>query len=289
LLLYDFSGSSHLWAESSDVVHPLPPRLYGRFVPTHSTERNLRETNRKMVDVLDTTRIRRPPPPQTDFSNYINVGNPSSSLSKYSSGGLPSNPADFVAENSNSVVENPLNGSQSPNSYDFMFCCERSWTSHSFLLPPGDYLLLISSEEQKINQPNVVNGIPISQLPPARKVEPRQPTGETPRNLFEDNDEFNQGIWCQISSIGKVGLHSLSLTEIEENADLLGGTFFHQMKQEGLPLPEVWPFMTDHQAEVSSKGLIKLLTDIRNEVNRVNVDFLELKYGDKKKLNKISL
>jgi hypothetical protein len=129
--------------------------------------------------------------------------------------------------------------------------------------------------------------------------------------VFQESQEMESGIWCHVSSTGCVGLHSAkaaesevtgvtgaatgeAATQSEAKAAAEGGSgvgpeewnYFLEMKNKfGLPLPEVWPLMMDHQQEVSSKGLIKLLSQIRSEVNRVNIDFLEIK--NKESRNKL--
>jgi hypothetical protein len=228
------------------------------------------------------------------------------------------------------------------SSYDFPFCCERSWVSHSFLLPPGEYLLFVATEEQKSSSTHPIPPASASAAHQHRHHQPqhhhhkpssvpRNPatgTGRSASSHFRENQEIESGIWCHLTSTGCIGLHSQALEEeakraqAEADGDGEGGgietketemipaiippagaaeggggggtamgTYFEEMKTKySLPLPEVWPLMMDHQQEVSSKGLIRLLTQIRSEVNRVNIDFLEMKNKDSKnKLSRIPL
>lgn len=172
--------------------------------------------------------------------------------------------------------------------------------SHSFLLPPGDYILLVATEEQKSTTSPSNSSHPLhshqqkqqqQQQQSTRKSAPRAPPPPPSSSLFLETNDTEPGIWCHISSIGRIGLHHLSLED--EEILLLSDlhSYFHEMKNKySLPLPEVWPLMMDHQHEVSSKGLIKILSQIRTDLNRVNVEYLNLKNKQyKNKLNNVPL
>ena len=107
---------------------------------------------------------------------------------------------------------------------------------------------------------------------------------------------MSPGVWCQLTSIGKIGLYAYTIPEEQSEQQQqqqinLDSILLNQIKLKNVLPNEKWPFMTDYQQEVSSKGLIKLFTDIRTEINKVNLNLLELKYGDKQNEinNKIKL
>jgi hypothetical protein len=271
------------------MVHPLPPRLYGRLIATPATREMIEKSHQQMVDVFDSTRLssRSPPPPVTDFSEYLHLS-ASNSLSKNSASQLRESSAAEEKIASSDPVVDPTSSS----SFDFPFCCERSWTSHSFRLPPGEYILLIATEEQRTVQspshPHSASSLhqsqnqnnPQTSYDPnqhKRRVRPKQISSVPTVTLFPENDGLQDGIWCQVSSIGRIGLHELPQSEVGEKLPSESGSYFHEMKAKSLPKPEVWPLMMDHQQEVSSKGLIQIMTQLRAEVNRINVDFLEIK------------
>jgi hypothetical protein len=301
-------SSSKLWAECSDMVRPLPPRLYGRLIATPSTVEMIEKRHQQIVDVFNSTRLssRPPPPPVTDFSDYLHLSSSQShSLSKHTAPLAVTLPVSQLAEpsiaaaaeeekSSSAGVKNEL-----PSPFDFPFCCERSWMSHSFMLPPGEYVLLVATEEQKTSSltssyqsPQEPQSSLNKQQKPRIPPPPRQviPSSDSVATLFPENDQIEDGIWCQVSSVGRIGLHELSLTEMEEKLPLDHRVYFQEeMKMKArLPQPEVWPLMMDHQQEVSSKGLIQLMTQLRAEVNRVNIDLLELKSKDSSSSNSIT-
>lgn len=307
-------SSSNSWSECSDIVHPLPPRLYGRLLPTPATLEALQQSGQKIIDIFDSTRIRYPPAPVTDFTDYLHIS-ASNSMAKHStSQSGEQSQQQQLPESSDSVDEKKRSETPSLASpYDFPFCCERSWVSHSFLLPPGEYLLFVATEEQKSSINSSSRSSSSHPLPTASASNHHQPnqhphpkssavprnsstvTGNSTSSVFHENQEVENGIWCHLTSTGCIGLHSQASeeeatkgqTEIETKESGLNavemGTYFQEMKTKySLPLPEVWPLLMDHQQEVSSKGLIRLLTQIRSEVNRVNIDFLEIKSKESK-------
>lgn len=101
--------SSNYWSDTSDIVNPNPPCLYGILFPTEATKQMLDETNQKMVDVFDSTKINQIPPTQTDFTSYLHLAN--ANVSKYSSSStsqIPTNSQSEIHTHSNetSTIEN---------------------------------------------------------------------------------------------------------------------------------------------------------------------------------------
>eukprot|EP00602_Paraphysomonas_sp_CaronLab_P012205 CAMPEP_0185038078 /NCGR_PEP_ID=MMETSP1103-20130426/33284_1 /TAXON_ID=36769 /ORGANISM="Paraphysomonas bandaiensis, Strain Caron Lab Isolate" /LENGTH=855 /DNA_ID=CAMNT_0027576349 /DNA_START=137 /DNA_END=2704 /DNA_ORIENTATION=- len=280
-------SSSNSWGDCSDVIDPQPPRLYGHLCPTAATRAHLEANKLHMIDVLDSTRVRRPVAQQTDSSSITNthlVGNSAASgvkstLDNSAVGRDVTNDgskADTDSEAQRLVAT--VGESESEFKYDFSFCCNRAWCSHSFILPPGEYILSAYSEETHEETPGVRKGMPIDKVPSQKP--PPEGTGSTPRKIFKDDVGVNQGIWAHITSIGNIGLGELSTREVEASQDCLCKPVLREMKDAGLPLPEVWPFMVDHQHEAGSKGLFEVITKLRSELDKVNVQLLELKYGD---------
>ena len=272
-----------------------------------------------MVDVMDSTRPRRPPEQSKDFSALVQPGNvgQSSVLSLQQSSAASADPSSISraaskegdeTEKGSSLVdkgegegvhEQVQGGGESkdeelqkdsstpsipsstttPLALDFPFCCERNWCSHTFLLPPGEYILSAYSEEFLGNTPGVKGGMVVSKIP-STKTKHREATGETPREIFKDDVGVTRGVWAHVTSTGAFGLSALSVADMEENADVLASTPLVEMKENGLPLTEVWPFVADHQQEVGSKGLVDVITRVRREVDELNLQILELKYGN---------
>lgn len=296
--------SSKSWGDSSDVVNQRPPHIYGRLVPTMATKERLLQRGIGMVDVLDSTRPRRPPDANKDFSSLTKgaVGGGPSVNSLHQSSAVSSAVASTNGGGFAPPIENPVERKQagedegdedhdedklrltceSPNTmkFDFPFCCQRNWCSHSFLLPPGDYILTAFSEEYHVNNPGVINGMAACKVKPKNTARPHVPTGETPRMIFNDDASVNKGIWTHVTSTDAFSLSGLSVVDLQANSQLIEATPLREMKDAGLPLPEVWPFLSDQQQETGSKGLIDVITRVRREVDELNLQILELKYGN---------
>jgi hypothetical protein len=242
-----------------------------------------------MVDVLDSTRVRRPPAPETDYSSYLHLPQAShSSIGKgQTESAIDDGPSgenkEEAAKESKAVAvaeeESEQDASRETmckSQEGFSFCCERSWASHSFLLPPGDYILLACVEELLESDRNLLNGFPVS---PPSQLPPKAPD-ELARDLFKENIVTGRGVWAQVTSIGSFSVTPLTAAEVDANLELTTGSHLTVMKSAGLPLNESWPFMVDHQHETGSRGLMDLITRVRAEVDKLNVELLELKYGN---------
>lgn len=307
-------SSSSSWGESSDVVNHHPPHIYGRLVPTIATKRRLEEKGVGMVDVLDSTRVRRPPPENKDFSALVKGGGgggggvavgassvlslqqPSVASAVAAGGNKGAEDGEQKAataageggEEGEERREEEVDGSDPPAAatagelvLDIPFCCQRNWCSHSLLLPPGEYILSAYSEEFHASQPGVVNGMAVSKVPSAKASQAeKEATGDTPRQIFKDDVGVRRGVWAHVTSIGAFSLSGLTVADMQENRELLDGTPLSEMKEQGLPVEEVWPFLSDQQHATGSKGLIDVITRVRREVDELNLQILELKYGD---------
>ena len=291
--------STKPWGECCDLDDYKPPKLYGRLTATDSTREKLRAEGKVLEDVLDSTRIRYPKDIPKDFepktsvetANKSNNGDEASAttaiggestliLSEKSvetreeSSVDTKNTAEIEREKERAQYKESLRG------YDFPFCCQSSWASHSFKLWPGEYILSVYVEESRKVQKRVVKGMKVHKKKKTEVVlQKEERTGETPREVFVDMDLSEKGAWAHISSVGNYTLNSVTPEEMEENKYMLENTSLIEIKEKGLPLEEMGPFMSEHQHEASSKGMMDVVCRARTEVDELNVQMLELNHG----------
>jgi hypothetical protein len=269
-----------------------------------ATKERLLERGIGMVDVLDSTRPRYPPDPVKDFSAYTKgavAGGPSANSLQQSStasaatgsasaGGALADGSSGVETKDGADDEEEEHTDDKPQAqegrstdslkFDFPFCCERNWCSHSFLLPPGEYILTAYSQEHHVKKNGIVNGMVACKVKRKKPPAPVVHTGETPRMIFNDEAGVNLGIWTHVTSTGAFSLSGLTVDDMQANAELIEATPLREMRDAGLPLEEVWPFVSDQQHDSGSKGLIDVITRVRREVDELNLQILELKYGN---------
>lgn len=284
------------WADCCDLVDYAPPKLYGRLTATDETREALKGEGKVLEDVLDTTRPRHSrkipsdfqPKTQTnmasenkpeDESVIFNAGasllEASSSLVGESSSGATKDTAQLELEKDRMQYLEDIKG------YDFPFCCQKSWASHSFKLWPGSYILSVYVEESHKVQTDIANGIKISSQSKLEDVEVNQQrTGDTPREVFVEKDPNKRGAWAHLSSIGNYSLNSLTPEEQEQNMNLLQYTCLSEMSKRGLPHEEKGPFLCEHQQESCSKGMMDVVARARREADELNLQLLELKHGN---------
>lgn len=164
--------------------------------------------------------------------------------------------------------------------YDFPFCCQSSWASHSFKLWPGEYILSVYVEESRRVQKNVEKGMKVNKKKKSKiikKVEER--SGDTPRENFVEMDLNNKGAWAHLSSVGCYTLNSVNAEEMQTHQKLLKHTCLSEMQLRGLPLEEMGPFLADQQHEAGSKGMMDVVARARAQADELNVQMLELSHG----------
>jgi hypothetical protein len=285
------------WGECCDLVDHTPPKLFGRLTATDETRKALQAEGKVLEDSLDSTKVRYPKNVPKDFSpktqKSLNTGGKVAEEASTVTGENPST----VLEAQSSVLED--NGSVDTKStaqielerelaqykediqgYDFPFCCQSSWASHSFKLWPGEYILSVYVEESRRVQKHVVKGMKVNRKKKTKKVvKAEERSGDTPRENFIDLDLNNKGAWAHLSSVGRYTLNSVSADEMQANKYMLDNTCLSEMSKKGLPLEEIGPFLSDQQHEAGSKGMMDVVARARAQADELNVQMLELSHG----------
>lgn len=259
-----------------------------------------------LEDVLDSTRVRFPKDIPKDFQpktqTSLNTGNKISEEASMTTTGVGGGVGSTVLAAGSSMLEQDGGSiatvdTKTPEElererevaqykeelqdYDFPFCCQSSWASHSFKLWPGEYILSVYVEESRRVQKQVEKGMKISKKKKSKiekKVEER--SGDTPRESFIDLDLNNKGAWAHLSSVGRYTLNSVTAEEMQTNQVMLQHTCLSEMQRRGLPLEEMGPFLADQQQEAGSKGMMDVVARARAQADELNVQMMELRHGE---------
>ena len=292
--------STKPWGDCCDLVDHSPPKLFGRITATDATRRALQAEGKVLEDALDSTRVRYPKDIPKDFQpkTQLNTGSKITEEASMATGegGVGST----VLGTENSLLEQGASTStvesktpeelererelaqykEELQGYDFPFCCQSSWASHSFKLWPGEYILSVYVEESRRVQKNVVKGMKVSKKKKSMIVkQAEERTGDTPRESFIDLDLNNKGVWAHLSSVGNYTLNSVTAEEMQTNQVMLERTCLSEMQHLGLPLEEMGPFLADQQHEAGSKGMMDVVARARAQADELNVQMLELRHG----------
>lgn len=285
------------WGECCDVVDHTPAKLFGRLTATDKTREELQAEGKVLEDSLDSTRVRYPKHIVKDFKpktqKSLNTGGgksleePSMMSGEGTLPTLDTQSSSLVDESGDTKTTEELEYArevaaykESLKGYDFPFCCERSWASHSFKLWPGEYILSVYVQESRRKQKHVVNGMKVSKKKKKKKeLKVEERTGDTPRENFIDMDYNDKGAWAHLSSVGSYTLNSVTAEEMQTNKYMLEQTSLVDMQKKGLPLPEMGPFMSDQQHEAGSKGMMDVVARARREADELSVQMLELSHG----------
>lgn len=287
--------STKPWGECCDLVDYEPAKLYGRLTATDRTRLALQTEGKVLEDSLDSTRVRYPKDIPVDFQPKTQKGlkagvdqgleQPSAVSSEGVDSAVVGLQSSVLEEASSSVaeVEGDREAAEYKKSlvgYDFPFCCQSSWASHSFKLWPGEYILSVYVQESHRVQKHVEKGIKVSRKKKtAKDPAERERTGDTPRETFVEMDLNDQGAWAHLSSVGSYALNSVTAEEMQESQRLLEHTCLSEMQRKGLPLPFMGPFMSDQQHEAGSRGMMEVVARARAQADELNVQLLELVHG----------
>lgn len=274
-----------------------PAKLWGRLTATDKTRKALQAEGKCLEDSLDSTRVRYPKDIPKDFQpktqkslnvkekgleepSMVSAEGTVQTLNAQSSELEEDSSVDTMTTAQMELAREIAQYKESLKGYDFPFCCERSWASHSFKLWPGEYILSVYVEESHRKMKHVVKGMKVSRKKKSKKVpKEEERSGDTPRENFIDMNLNDKGAWAHLSSVGRYTLNSVTAEEMQENMYMLEKTCLSEMPKKGLPLPEMGPFMIDQQHEAGSKGMQDVVARARREADELNVQMLELTHG----------
>lgn len=159
---------------------------------------------------------------------------------------------------------------------DISFSCERSWVSHSFLLYPGQYIIMghVRIHSSTANK----NHDAIPGLPEGLESEV-DAHGHKKGSAIKNDGEVELGMWAQVSSTSKFSLNVLPNDIKVENEEIIqSNSLYNYAKNTPIPV-ERWPFAIEQQHEISSKGMIDVVTRVRSQCDVTNAELLKIRFN----------